>query len=69
LYGQKHRDLSRKRRRGRKNFGLFKDSVSNSGYAQSNGRIVKEYRINNYVDVVVAYFEDHYKGFFGHDIQ
>ena len=48
------------RQRASKNFGIFKDSVSNSGYALSNGRIVKEHRIKNYVLLVVAYFEVRY---------
>ena len=44
----------RKRQRRSKNLGLFNDAVSNSGYSQSNGRMPKEYRNKNYVDLVVA---------------
>ena len=62
-------DLNRKKQRGSKNYGLFDDAVSNSGYAISNGRMVKEHCLKNYVDVVVAYFEDNYKDIFCHDIQ
>jgi hypothetical protein len=69
VYSQEHRDLNRKKQRGSKNFGLFDNAVSNSGYALSKGRIVKEHRLKNYVDVVVAYFDDYYKDFFCYDIQ